>query len=53
MLTIEYLDKGYNYLKNLNKDKLKIEYFMNEFKKILKDIKYFMNIRNNNKEWLI
>jgi hypothetical protein len=38
MLTIEYVDKAYNYLKNLNKDKLHIDYFIEEFKKIIKDV---------------
>ena len=40
---MEYLDSGYNYLKNLNKNKLSIQYFMNEFKKMLQDIKITMN----------
>jgi hypothetical protein len=43
MLTMEYLDKGYYYLKNLNKNKLSIQYFMNEFKKMLQDIKITAN----------
>ena len=38
MLTMEHIDKGYLYLKNLNKDKLKIEYFMEKFRDIVKSI---------------
>ena len=50
ILTMEYLDKGYTYLKNLNKNKLSIQYFMNEFKKMLQDIKITANNKmvNNN-----
>ena len=45
MLTMDYIDKAYSYLKNLNKDKFKIDFFMKKFRETLKNI----NININNK----
>ena len=38
MLNINKITEGYNYLCKMNKDKFKIETFINEFKKILANI---------------
>ena len=38
LLTMDYIDKAYSYLKNLNKNKFKINYFISELKNIIKII---------------
>ena len=38
MLTFDYIEKAYYYLKNLDKNKFKIDYFIKKFKETLKDV---------------
>jgi len=38
LITMKTIENAYNHLKNLDKNKYKIEYFINKFDLILKDI---------------